>query len=190
MYRYFGISVIVCIIVGIALLGGIKNEKTEERINGAKEVEVIESIKAEESISNLENQEINSEVIVESVAEQEKSISNNEVKEKELVETKISNNQVITEEREVNNNQVTSESKEPIEEIIKEVDLEYEGLKNLCETFDYNECYKKASEISSTDIVNIRNTSCEDVIYKGQIIGQRIIIFYRDGTWKYNNATN
>jgi len=39
------------------------------------------------------------------------------------------------------------------------------------------------------DVPNIEERSKEDVIYKGQIIGQRIIIFYRDGSWKYNNAT-
>jgi len=108
-----------------------------------------------------ENNDNNSDIIDDTGIKEEKE------------DNSIDDNQSITEDSEEDNT----------------VDEEYERLKATCEFFDYDQCYMESIKVASSDTINIRNTSCEDVIYKGQIIGQRIIIFYRDGSWKYNNAT-
>ena len=49
-------------------------------------------------------------------------------------------------------------------------------------TFVTNEeCQNKGIEINLTDMVNITSTFCESVAYKGELIGYKLYLIYKDG---------
>lgn len=104
----------------------------------------------------------------------EKTIVNNNVEEKQENNEEKSNN--IQEQ----NNKIEEEQVPPIDEeylsILNQVDYKAD---------EYSKCSSDSIEVALTDVVNIRNTACKQFAYNGSIVGYKIQIFYRDGTWKY-----
>ena len=200
------IILIAVVVIGISLIY-LNTRDTKELSIERNNLEVVEKVEENlESSENLESEDLVEEVVEENktIVEEKKESSSSSVKQSKEQNNKPVNNQVTTEEKKeisnekqeepiINNSEVNNSESNIPEENEPTVDPEYERLLNLVDSFDYMECLNKAGDIESAtreNILNIKNTSCEDVIYKGQVLGYRIILFYNDGTWKYYNATN
>lgn len=75
------------------------------------------------------------------------------------------------------------------DDVPTEEDEEYKRIKATCEFETRAECHT-ASDIVGVEYAgssNFKNTACQQVAYKGKIIGYRLQIFFWDGTWIYNN---
>jgi len=156
----------------------VKNEIVEEQPKS--EVEIIEEEKNEEQV--IQDEKKDSTVKSKTVEKKETSVVENTTPKKEVPkETTV----VPKEEKKVESEIIEIDI--PEQPSSKEDDPEYQRLYNLSEFHTYKECYNASIDVSA-ESEDIRNTSCEDVIYKGEVIGYRIIIFYYDGSWKYHKT--
>jgi len=74
----------------------------------------------------------------------------------------------------------------PKEEVIVEVDEEYENLKKLYKYKSGTECYYASLKAySQTYQENYENSGCISGAYNGEFLGYRIIIYFNDGTSMY-----
>ena len=73
------------------------------------------------------------------------------------------------------------------EKQVPPIDEEYLAILNQVDykADEYSKCSSDSIEAALTDVENIRNTACKQFAYNGSIVGYKIQIFYRDGTWKY-----
>ena len=122
-----------------------------------------------------------------------KDIKIKEVKEQNISTTneqvENTNNTNIIEEKKDNDLNNEIEEKKEIITDVPQIDYELEKVKSLCEYFDYSSCRKASIDVALSDTDNIENTACDMLTYNGNIVGYRIIIYFRDGTNKYHNAT-
>jgi len=104
----------------------------------------------------------------------------------EIVENS-SNNETITDEAIVKND-IKNDIKDDIskEEVIVEIDEEYETLKKLYKYKTGTECYYASLKVySQTYQENYKNAGCISGAYNGELLGYRIIIYFNDGTSMY-----
>ena len=80
-----------------------------------------------------------------------------------------------------NNNEETS---------TPQVDQELERLKSLIKYKTSQECYEASIDISFQyiDNENFNHTACKSFAYKGELLGYRMLIYYKDGTTEYLDA--
>ncbi|MBE6152736.1 MAG: hypothetical protein E7166_00720 [Firmicutes bacterium] len=203
-YKYLIIiSVLVCAIITCLFVMVFNNdkkvlkkpnkqvEKIIKKDNAQDENQDITLPSAEEVESNKTDDTINNNLSNEPNNIQDSNYNEPVIKEESIIEKPPNNTstQNVTVEKPIeSNNTDIPQEEQPIEN-----DAEYQELLSIIDSYDHMDCLEKAGDIHSAsreNIINIRNTSCEDVIYKGQVIGYRIILFYNDGSWKYYNATN
>ena len=65
-----------------------------------------------------------------------------------------------------------------IRQLLIMIDKELEKLKKQVEYATYEECQKAGFEKAFSDTVNILGFSCQDVIYKGKVLGYKLHIDY------------
>lgn len=155
------------------------NEESEETNNPIQEEQKSSEKKTKNSeviiqedktpIQNTEEQINTNETIIDNVEEKE-------VQVQEEVSIEDTNNQ----NENSNNNSVIYEFEDPVPTI----DEEYLALLEYVDysADEYSICYSNSIDVALTDTINIRNTSCEQFAYNGEIVGYKIKIFYRDGT--------
>ena len=120
------------------------------------------------------------------------TIPNNEVKEEDNSSKDLeTNNDDITNEKQDNNKVIIEVPDEGNKDNISsfENDEEYIKLKSTLEFETREEC-NQASDIIGPKYAregNLKNTACESFAYKGTVIGFRLKIYFKDGTWIYNN---
>lgn len=97
------------------------------------------------------------------------------------------NKEVIAED-EINNSDVNVENEEIIPDT--QEDQELERLKNLIKYKTSQECYEASIDISFQyiDNENFNHTACKSFAYKGELLGYRMLIYYKDGTTEYLDA--
>lgn len=97
------------------------------------------------------------------------------------------NKEVIAED-EINNSDVSVENEEIISDT--QEDQELERLKNLIKYKTSQECYEASIDISFQyiDNENFNHTACKSFAYKGELLGYRMLIYYKDGTTEYLDA--
>ena len=61
---------------------------------------------------------------------------------------------------------------------VPQVDEEYERLKKQVEYTTYEECQKAGFEKAFADTVNILGFSCQEIIYKGEVLGYKLHLDY------------
>ena len=61
---------------------------------------------------------------------------------------------------------------------VPQVDEEYERLKKQVEYATYEECQKAGFEKAFADTVNILGFSCQEIIYKGEVLGYKLHLDY------------
>lgn len=182
---FFSVSLIfLCVIGGMILFLGKDESMQEEK--GMNDViveknEQIEDDKKKIEVEETEKKEIIDEVNDESSMQKE-VIQKNSQEKKSNIPKDESKQSVITEQNE-KQNQIQNEQKEsttvvPKEEQIPPVDEELERLKKQVEYATYEECQKAGFEKAFSDTVNILGFSCQEVIYKGQILGYKLHIDY------------
>lgn len=163
-----------------------QNQKTElpKLNNNANEINKIE----EENTKEINKEKINSNSQnekEETKIEQKKNI--NEDNKKEI----ITNNENKITEVPSKNNKPEEEKQNPIVNddslVIPQIDEELERLKNLIKYKTSKECYDASVEIGLKylDNDNFQNTACSSFSYKGQLLGYRLLIYYKDGTTEY-----
>lgn len=88
---------------------------------------------------------------------------------------------VVDEVPENNNNEETS---------TPQVDQELERLKSLIKYKTSQECYEASIDVSFQyiDNENFNHTACKSFAYKGELLGYRMLIYYKDGTTEYLDA--
>ena len=71
-----------------------------------------------------------------------------------------------------------------------QVDQELERLKSLIKYKTSQECYEASIDISFQyiDNENFNHTACKSFAYKGELLGYRMLIYYKDGTTEYLDA--
>ena len=99
---------------------------------------------------------------------------------KQSVKTEQSENksQIQEEQLPTQNPPTTSNVQEEIQEQTPQVDEEYENLKKQVEYDTYEECQKAGFEKAFADTVNILGFSCQEIIYKGEVLGYKLHIDY------------
>lgn len=122
---------------------------------------------------------------------QKEVIQKNSQEKKSNIPKDESKQSVITEQNE-KQNQTQNEQEEPTtvvpkEEQIPPVDEELERLKKQVEYATYEECQKAGFEKAFSDTVNILGFSCQEVIYKGQILGYKLHIDYTNPMEQFLN---
>lgn len=145
----------------------------------------ISNNKTEENKTVVENKtDVNTENKVETEVEEndDSQTEDNVVKEEtnNNIETEKSDNKVVIEVPD-------EESRENVSTF--ENDEEYINLKSTLEFETKAEC-NAAEDIIGPIYAEqgvLKNTACESFAYKGTIIGYRLQIFFKDGTWIYNN---
>ena len=97
------------------------------------------------------------------------------------------NKEVIVED-EINNSDVIVENEEIVPDT--QEDQELERLKNLIKYKTSQECYEASIDISFQyiDNENFNHTACKSFAYKGELLGYRMLIYYKDGTTEYLDA--
>ncbi len=98
-----------------------------------------------------------------------------------------SNNETKTEDVIINNdNEKDTEEDLSKEEVVVEIDEEYETLKKLYRYKNGTECYYASLKVySQTYQENYKNAGCISGAYNGELLGYRIIIYFNDGTSMY-----
>lgn len=91
---------------------------------------------------------------------------------------------VIDDVPENNNTIIEEETSTP------QVDQELERLKNLIKYKTSQECYEASIDVSFQylDNENFKHTACQSFAYKGELLGYRMLIYYKDGTTEYLDA--
>ena len=120
---------------------------------------------------------------------QPNSSNNTQTKEEPKTDENVTND---TNKEEQNNTNIYEVPDEDNKDNVSsfENDEEYIKLKAMMEFETRAEC-QAASDIIGPQYAlqgNLRNTSCESFAYKGTVIGYRLLIWFTDGTWKYNNS--
>lgn len=84
-----------------------------------------------------------------------------------------------------NNNTIIEE-----ETSTPQVDQELERLKSLIKYKTSQECYEASIDVSFQylDNENFKHTACQSFAYKGELLGYRMLIYYKDGTTEYLDA--
>ena len=99
--------------------------------------------------------------------------SNNEVKKEDIIVEKDIESDI-------------KEKESSKEEVIVEIDEEYEKLKKLYKYKNGTECYYASLKVySQTYQENYKNAGCISGAYNGELLGYRIIIYFNDGTSMY-----
>lgn len=107
---------------------------------------------------------------------------NNEEKEVQIQE-EVSNKDTQTNQNDSSKDNTIIEDPVPTPTI----DDEYVKLLEYVDytADEYSICYSDSIDVALMDTVNIRNTACKQFAYKGELVGYKIQIFYRDGTYGY-----
>lgn len=101
------------------------------------------------------------------------SSSNNDVKKEDIIVEKDIESDI-------------KEKESSKEEVIVEIDEEYEKLKKLYKYKNGTECYYASLKVySQTYQENYKNAGCISGAYNGELLGYRIIIYFNDGTSMY-----
>lgn len=181
---FFSVSLIfLCVIGGMILFLG-KDESMQEE--GKNEVIVETNEKKEDDKKQIEVEKPEKKEIIDEVNDEssmQKEVIQKKSQEKKLNIPKDESKQSVITEQNEKQNQIQNEQEEsttvvPKEEQIPPVDEELEILKKQVEYATYEECQKAGFEKAFSDTVNILGFSCQEVIYKGQILGYKLHIDY------------
>lgn len=182
---FFSVGLIfLCVIGGIILFldkdEAMQMEKVKNDVIVEKN-EQIEDDKKKIEVEETEKKEIIDEVNDKS-STQKGFIQKNSQEKESNTTINESKQSVITEQNE-KQNQTQDEQEEstivvPKEDQIPPIDEELERLKKQVEYATYDECQKAGFEKAFSDTVNILGFSCQEVIYKGQILGYKLHIDY------------
>lgn len=191
----------------------ITNTNVEEKNEEQKQENIIEETNKKDDVvtSDTTNQNVvkeenkssssnnSSTPIIDNSNNTNKNSNDNKVENKKDNDSKVEENKENVSNEDTNNNQNnTSENKTDskeetnnteVEEPVSTptVDDEYNSLLEYVDytAEEYSICYSDSIDVALTDTVNIRNTSCKQFAYNGNIVGYKIQIFYRDGTVKF-----
>ena len=183
----FSVSIILILSsVGIFFLFNDFIEKAEKKDTGndvvVEENQELDDEKNVEKEQETETSEIIDE-IEENTGESNETIQENTQEKNSNIQKNESNQPVKTEQND-EKNQVQEEKQEsiiidvPKEEQPPLIDKELEKLKKQVEYATYEECQKAGFEKAFSDTVNILGFSCQEVIYKGKVLGYKLHIDY------------
>ena len=177
-----------------------KNENITEVQTSKQDLINEEFISSTRSSNESEQNSSDKEIIKNEKSDNSKDpIANNPNKTNEVKtnENEIINNNVakIQEQNDVLNNDISTQNSDSsnndtiIQNQVPTIDEEYINLLNFVDykADEYGLCYNASIDVALSDTVNIRNTACKQFAYNGELVGYKIQIFYRDGTYKYYN---
>lgn len=183
----FSVSIILILSsVGIFLLFNNFIEKAEKKdtvndvvveenqeLDDEKNVKKEQETETSEIIDEIEeNTGESNETIQENTQEKNSNIQKNESNQPVKTEQNDEKNQVQEEKQESTTIDVPKEEQPPL------IDEELEKLKKQVEYATYEECQKAGFEKALSDTVNILGFSCQEVIYKGKVLGYKLHIDY------------
>lgn len=142
----------------------LENEKDKEKNQETATSEIIDEIE--------ENTGESIETVQEKTQEKNSNIQKNESNLPVKTEQNDEKNQVQEEKQETTTIEVPKEEQQPT------IDEELERLKKQVEYATYDECQKAGFEKAFSDTVNILGFSCQEVIYKGKVLGYKLHIDY------------
>ena len=142
----------------------LDDEKNVEKEQETETSEIIDEIEENTGESN--------ETIQEKTQEKNSNIQKNESNQPVKTEQNDEKNQVQEEKQESTTNEVPKEEQPPL------IDEELEKLKKQVEYATYEECQKAGFEKALSDTVNILGFSCQEIIYKGKVLGYKLHIDY------------
>lgn len=155
-----------------------KDTINDERVT--KTIDEEESFEEKKYIKEENKEEVKNEIITKSEIKEEidnsnnaGNSSNNEVKKEDIIVEKDIESDI-------------KEKESSKEEVIVEIDEEYEKLKKLYKYKNGTECYYASLKVySQTYQENYKNAGCISGAYNGELLGYRIIIYFNDGTSMY-----
>jgi len=147
-----------------------KNKTFDDEVTFEKKDYTKEENKVEEKKEIITKSEIKEEI---DNSNNVGNSSNNEVKKDDIIVEKDIESDI--KEKELSK-----------EEVIVEIDEEYEKLKKLYKYKNGTECYYASLKVySQTYQENYKNAGCISGAYNGELLGYRIIIYFNDGTSMY-----
>lgn len=159
----------------------INETEDKDTINDVNEIKIFDDDVSFEEREEENKVEEKNEIITKSEIKEEIENSNDNVDNSSNNDTKTDD--VIIEEDIENDTKIEESSKE---EVILEIDEEYERLKKLYKYKNGTECYYASLKAySQTYQENYENAGCISGAYKGEFLGYRIIIYFTDGTSMY-----
>lgn len=178
------IILVFLIAIGVAIYA-LNRENAKIELEETSEIE--ENM---ETVNETENEETSNGVTEEKQEEQENEETQRNVEKQTTITSKEETEQSVKTEQSENKSQVqeesvatqtsptTSNAQEEIQEQTSQVDEEYEKLKKQVEYDTYEECQKAGFEKALADTVNILGFSCQEIIYKGEVLGYKLRLDY------------
>lgn len=151
------------------------------------EKQTIDVVEKEEENTTSLNQETTNQSNDKNYISIKEDISSNIEEEVPPTINENENEEVIV-ENETNNSDIIVENEEIVS--VPQEDQELERLKKLIKYKTSQECYEASIDISFQyiDNENFNHTACKSFAYKGELLGYRMLIYYKDGTTEYLDA--
>ena len=171
------------------IISSILDEDQDKTLNDNQENLIIKDKTSKDSQNVSMDQNIKSENITKETNNKNVvNTSNNDNSYNNTNENSNTNN--LSEDNLKNNEEKSNniqENNKIEEKQVPPIDEEYLAILNQVDykADEYSKCSSDSIEVALTDVENIRNTACKQFAYNGSIVGYKIQIFYRDGTWKY-----